>query len=117
MISIADHTEIVDLGNGWYRLDHVDSYKIWLKTFKVVGMDITVCLDDWSVAPISLHRYNAEKLVIDEDWKFLTMKTIFKHTTNDGDMQVGMKLLQEQLPSEVFQDIERIYLTYIYESD
>lgn len=102
------NTEVVDLGEGWFRLDHHQAWQVWLKTFTVDGKKVTLYLDDWSVEPISLHAYDLADLVIDEDWSNIHQECIFEHR---GDMDITV--LQPHLPADAYEEVKAVYQEHI----
>lgn len=93
-------TTVVDIGDGWFNLEHLDGRNVWLKTFSIDGKKVTLYLDDWSVHPISLHNYDINDLIIDSGWVNLHANGFFTHTEMD------ISSLKPLLPAAMYKEIE-----------
>jgi predicted nucleic acid-binding Zn-ribbon protein len=99
IVNNSDH-EVKELENGWHRLISTDAWMCYLKTYIIEGKYVTVYLDDFSVAPISLKNYSLKDLVVDEDWSMIHEETFFEHDAPE------VVVLKDQLPSNIFNDVK-----------
>ncbi|KZR57522.1 hypothetical protein [Pseudobacillus badius] len=101
------NTLITNVGNGWTCLEHNDAYTAYLKTFTINDKVVTAYMDNFSIAPLSLHSYDLSNLVVDEDWSNVIAKPIVTFGEYD------FSSLKVCLPSDIYEDIYKTFTEFL----
>lgn len=69
MLSLSKIGKLTSLDNGWFLIEDLKhGYIYFIKTEVLDGLAISVLIDNYSLTPVGVYRYNTKNIETSEDW-------------------------------------------------